>query len=85
MTESLLTFPARFPIKIMGKNDAALRSLVRELAEALPPEDFISLSENTSKNGQYLAFTLTAIFHNQASIDAIYQQLSASPLVTMAL
>ena len=83
--ETLLEFPARFPIKIMGENSEAFRHSIIDLAESLPKHQLVSLSERLSKDGRYLAFTLTAIFYDKPSIDAIYQQLTNNSHVKMAL
>lgn len=83
--ETLLEFPARFPIKAMGKNTPEFISFLESIAAQIPADDFIEIQKQPSKNGNFLAVTIYATFHNKPSIDAIYQQLSASDLVLMAL
>lgn len=82
----LLTFPARFPIKVMGKNTPDFQALVLEVASRLiPQEKLLKIEEKPSSNGRYLGITVTAIFDAQAEIDAVYQALSQNPHVIMAL
>lgn len=84
--ESLLEFPARFPIKIMGKNDADFREAVLQIAEDLIPEaDRMGVTEQLSKNQRYLSLTVTAMFYEKPAIDRVYQALSKNPHVLMAL
>lgn len=82
----LLTFPARFPIKIMGKNTPDFQAAVLEAASRLIPSDKLhSIDEKPSSNGRYLGMTIIAVFECQADIDAVYQALSQNPHVIMAL
>lgn len=85
-TETLIEFPTRFPIKITGKNTPEFQADVLEIVKRLIPEqDRLELREQASKNGNYLAISLTAMFYDKAAIDAVYQALSDSPNVIMAL
>lgn len=84
--ETLLEFPVRFPIKVMGKNTQEFRDFVARIArEKIVPADFIEISARPSKNGQFLALNILATFHDKSSIDAVYQALTGNPLVLMAL
>lgn len=83
---SLIEFPAEFPIKVMGKNNAEFRALVLKVAgEKISSDKLLRIDEQTSKNSKYLSCTIVAIFENQSEIDSVYQTLTASPLVLMAL
>lgn len=84
--ESLIEFPARFPIKITGKNTPEFQAEVLAIINRLIPEqDRLDMRERPSKNGNYLAVSLTAMFYDKPAIDAVYQALSDSPHVIMAL
>lgn len=90
MSESVegleLTFPLNYPIKIMGKNNDAFKQAVQEIVTQHIPEKYlIECKENLSKEGNYLAITVRATFHDKPSIDAVYQALSDHPNVYMAL
>lgn len=83
---SLIEFPAQFPIKVMGKNSADFRALVLATCQALIPEkQLLRVDEQLSSSEKYLSCTIVAVFHQQTEIDAVYQRLTASPLVLMAL
>lgn len=82
----LITFPARFPVKIMGKNTPELQASVLKVAHQLiAPDKLLAINENLSSNGRYLGITVIALFDSQAEIDAVYQALSADSNVIMAL
>ncbi|UJF24298.1 DUF493 domain-containing protein [Suttonella sp. R2A3] len=85
-TPSLIEFPCEFPIKVMGKNTADFRALVLKTSNTLIDKDrLLRIDEQLSSNEKYLSCTIVATFDDQASIDAVYQHLTASPLVLMAL
>lgn len=84
--KGLLTFPARFPIKIMGKNTPEFQAAVLKIANAhIPAQKLLHINEKPSGTGKYLGLTLIAFFDNQDEIDAVYQALTAEPSVIMAL
>lgn len=84
--ETLIEFPARFPIKVMGKNTSEFQSLVLKIAnDLIPQKDLLSIDERPSKNGRFLSMTITAMFYDKPAIDAVYMALTAHPEVLMAL
>ncbi len=84
--ESLLEFPCRFPVKVMGHAHADLESeivaLVREHAPDLADSD---VSTRQSGKGNYLAITLTVNATSREQLDAIYLALNAHERVVMTL
>jgi hypothetical protein len=84
--ETLLEFPCQFPIKVMGKANLEFDLLVMDIVQqhVTSPEK-TRLHSKPSKNGTYLAVTVTIEATSKAQLDAIYQQLSLHPLVLMAL
>lgn len=84
--ETLLEFPCQFPIKVMGKVDVEFDLLVLELirphVDELAPD---AVKIRPSKAGNYVAMTITITAVSKSQLDAIYQSLSAHPLVLMAL
>lgn len=85
-TETLLEFPARFPIKITGKNTVEFQEAVLRIINlTIPEKDRLEMQERPSKNGNYLAITVYAMFYDKPSIDKVYEALTAEPLVLMAL
>lgn len=84
--ETLLEFPCQFPIKAMGKADVEFDLLVLEIVQqhVTAPEK-TRVTSRRSQNGKYLAVTVHIEATSKAQIDAIYWQLSAHPLVLVAL
>lgn len=82
----LWQFPCDFPIKVMGKTtpefEALVLSIIRKHAPDLT-EGAIEL--RSSQNGNYLSITVTVRAQSKAQLDTIYQELTASKLVLMAL
>ena len=83
---TLLEFPCQFPIKAMGKAnvefDLLVIEIVRQHVESL---DKNAVKTRPSKNGTFLAVTVTIEATSKPQIDAIYQQLNDHPLVLMVL
>jgi len=86
MSESLLEFPCEFPLKVMGRKEAGFQQVVLELVELhVGPiaEERIRLRE--SRDGNFVALTLTVYAQSQSQLDAIYSALSGHDKVLMAL
>lgn len=85
-SDSLLTFPEKFPIKIFGLDNQAFQDAVNTVVTAhVTDEDLLSRQENTSSKGNYLAITVTIMAQSQAQLDAIYIDLTNNEHVKMAL
>lgn len=83
--ESPLRFPCVFPIKAFGRAadfDAVVLDIVRR---HVPSLDDGAVSRRPSRSGNYTAITVTVTVESRVQLDAIYQDLAASPLVIMAL
>lgn len=84
--DTLFEFPCEFPIKVMGRDTEAFRTLtlaiVQRHAGALAAAD---ISERPSSGGRYIALTYTIRAESRAQLDSIYQDLSASGVVLVAL
>lgn len=84
--ETLLEFPCRFPIKAMGRADSGLQSaLVEILARHAPGTEETAFSVRPSRNGNWIAVTVTIEAHSKPQLDAIYGELSAHRAVVWAL
>ena len=85
-SESLLTFPCVFPLKVMGRREdgfaQAVADVVRRHAPDFHPE---TLEMRTSKNGRYLSLTVTINARSREQLDALYMELSKHPMVVMVL
>jgi putative lipoic acid-binding regulatory protein len=84
--EELFQFPAEFPIKVMGRDSESFRTLTLAIVERhagpLPPD---RISERTSSKGRFLALTYTIRAESRAQLDQIYQDLTDSGVVLVAL
>jgi uncharacterized protein len=88
--ETLLRFPTSFPIKVMGRrvNDgnAQFAQIVTDIVLKHAPDfDAATLEMRPSKNANYIAVTATINATSKMQLDDIYRELSAHPLVLMAL
>lgn len=84
--QKLIRFPTAFPIKIMGRNDAAFLAhaiqLVTQHTGGEPPR---SIASRESKNARFLSVTVEIMATSRAQLDAIYQTLTDDDQVVMAL
>ncbi len=83
---SLIEYPCDFPIKIMGKSQADFTQNVLEIVKHHAPDfDDATLETKISRNGTYTSITCTINATSRSQLDALYQALSDSPLISMAL
>lgn len=81
---SLLEFPCDVPIKVFGRNDPAFRAAAATVANA----HYLgahTITEQISRNGNYLSLTITVRAQSRAELDAIYHALVASSDILMVL
>jgi len=84
--ETLLEFPCDFPIKIMGeRSDDFAQTMVAIVLRHAP--DFIaeSVEMRASSGGKYLSITCTIRATSKPQLDNLYRELTAHPLVKVAL
>jgi uncharacterized protein len=84
--QELFRFPAEFPIKVMGRDSESFRTLTLAIVERhagpLAPE---RIGERASGKGRFLALTYTIRAESRAQLDRIYQDLTDSGVVLVAL
>ena len=84
--ESYLEFPCQFPIKAMGLATEGLHLHVLEIVKRHAPDTgHDALTRRASKNGKYVSVTITIEATSREQLDAIYQDLTASEQIMMAL
>ncbi|HEY0200070.1 MAG TPA: DUF493 family protein [Burkholderiaceae bacterium] len=84
--ESLIEYPSRFPIKVMGANVNGLVHAVTEIAERFDPAfDATTIELRDSKNGNYLGLTITVTATSRAQLDDLYRALTSHPMVKVVL
>jgi putative lipoic acid-binding regulatory protein len=85
-TESLLTFPCDFIIKVFGtatdEFETEVFSILHKHVPELPEG---AVTSRNSENNKYRAFTITVHVNSKEQLDKIYQDLSSSPHILMAL
>jgi len=82
----LIDFPSRYPLKDFGKHDVEFEDIVLELVKARCPQaEHIEVSKRASKNGKYIALTLTFTVYSPEQIKDIYRDLYECQHVVMSL
>ncbi len=84
--ESLIEYPCRFPIKIMGaKVDGFVAAIARIATEFDPGFDEATIELRDSKGGNYLGITITITATSREQLDELYRTLSTHPMVKVVL
>ncbi len=84
--ETLIEFPADFPIKIIGDATATFEAEILEIARTHHPDlSDDAVARKTSAEGKYLAITITVRAESQEGLDALYTALSGHPDIKMVL
>jgi putative lipoic acid-binding regulatory protein len=84
--KSLLTFPCDFTIKVFGLGTDEFEATVLMLIHKYVPNlSDRAIQSRPSENGKYRALTITIHVESREQLDSIYQDLSSSPHVLMAL
>ena len=84
--DTLLEFPCDFPIKIMGKAEDTFAEVVLSIVTKHAPDfDATRMELRASSGGNYLSVTCTIIAQSKPQLDAIYMDLTAHPMVKVAL
>jgi putative lipoic acid-binding regulatory protein len=81
-----MTFPCRFPIKVMGRSDEPFEDAVLQiLRRHVPDLAEHAITRRNSRQGNYAALSIVIEAQNRAQLDALYTELSACEQVLMAL
>ena len=85
-TESLLTFPCPFPIKVMGRSqDGFAQAILVVVQRHAPDFDAATLEMRASSAGRYLSLTCTINAVSRGQLDDLYRDLSSHPMVALVL
>jgi putative lipoic acid-binding regulatory protein len=84
---SLIEYPSRFPIKVMGAKVDGFVHAITHVAEQFDPtfDPATSLELRESKGGNYLGVTLTITATSREQLDELYRTLSTHPMVKVVL
>jgi putative lipoic acid-binding regulatory protein len=84
--DSLIEYPCRFPIKVMGLKVDGLVSAITHVARQFDPElDASTVELRESKGGKYLGVTITITATSREQLDELYRTLSSHPMVKVVL
>jgi putative lipoic acid-binding regulatory protein len=85
-SESLLTFPCEFPLKVMGRREDGFAQEVSTIVQR-HVEDFSpsAMEMRASRNARFLSLTVNVTARSREQLDALYTELSRHPLVLMVL
>jgi len=84
--QSLIEYPSRFPIKVMGANVDGFVHAVTEVARRFDPSfDAATVEMRPSSGGKYLGVTVTITATSREQLDELYRTLSTHPMVKIVL
>lgn len=84
--ESAIPFPCDFTIKVFGKAGKPFETAVLDIIKKHDP-DFSkkNYKKRLSRDGNYLALSISVYVNNKEELDAIYHSLSNCKKVIMSL
>ncbi len=84
--ESLIQYPSRFPIKVMGIKQDGLVHAITTVAKHFDPDfDPATVELRESSAGKYLGITITITATSREQLDELYRTLSTHPMVKVVL
>ena len=84
--DSLIEYPCRFPIKVMGAMVDGFADALAEVAREFDPDfDAATMELRPSKGGNYLGVTITITATSREQLDGIYLRLTSHPMVKIVL
>lgn len=84
--DSLIEYPSRFPIKVMGLKTEHLVHEITQIAERFDPGfDAATIELRPSSSGKYLGVTVTVTATSREQLDQLYQAFTSHPLVKVVL
>ncbi|MDT8999805.1 DUF493 family protein [Paucibacter sp. APW11] len=84
--ESLIEYPSRFPIKVMGAQvEGFVEAIVMVAQQFDPGFDASSVEQRPSSGGKYLGLTITVTATSREQLDELYRTLTTHPMVKVVL
>lgn len=85
--QSLIEYPCRFPIKVMGPHSdefvCAMTLIAQAFEDSFDPQHH--LEKRPSRAGNYIGLTVSIHVQNREQLDEIYRTLTTHPLVKYVL
>lgn len=83
---NLMTFPCDFIVKAITKNNKESETTLIELVQKhFPDYSAETIIKRPSKDNNFCAYTISLYIEKKETLDSLYQDLSDSPIVLMAL
>ena len=84
--QSLIDYPSRFPIKVMGSNVDGFVHAITTIAKQFDPAyDASTVEIRPSSGNKYLGVTITVTATSREQLDELYRTLSTHPMVKVVL
>jgi len=84
--QSLIEYPSRFPIKVMGANVDGFVHAITSVAKQFDPDyDASTVEIRPSSGNKYLGVTITVTATSREQLDELYRTLSTHPMVKVVL
>lgn len=84
--DTLIEYPSRFPIKVMGaKVDGFVHAVTQIACQFDPAFDATTVELRNSSAGNYLGITITVTATSREQLDNLYRALTAHPMVKVVL
>lgn len=84
--DTLIEYPSRFPIKVMGNKVEGFVHAITTVARQFDPDfDAATIELRESKGGNYLGVTITINATSREQLDELYRTLSTHPMVKVVL
>lgn len=84
--DSLIEYPSRFPIKVMGAKVDGFVAAIAHIARQFDPDfDDATIELRDSKAGNYLGITITITATSREQLDELYRTLTTHPMVKVVL
>lgn len=84
--KSIIQFPCDFTIKIMGKSQGDFEKVATDIVKKhYPAVTEVHIQKKSSKDNNYLSLSITVLAQSKMELDALYQELSSTKEVLMAL
>ena len=83
---SLIEYPSRFPIKVMGERvEGFVEAVTRVALHFDPAFDAATIELRESSGGKYLGVTITVMATSREQLDELYRTVSTHPMVKVVL
>ncbi len=84
--DSLIEYPSRFPIKVMGAKVEGFVAAIAYVARQFDPDfDEATIELRDSSGGKYQGITITITATSREQLDELYRTLTTHPMVKVVL